>query len=274
MLKTRVITAVFLIIGLLLTVFFASNQIWAIVTLGVSLLAINEWCTLISANKAQSFTVIAFALILSVVLILLPYTAYAQYQPFTIIVLLSLSVLFWIIVAPFWLYQRKVCKRRFMMGLLGGLLIIATWIALVGLHQISPWLLMGALATVSVADSAAYFAGKRFGRRKLAPNISPGKTWEGVFGAIFAVTLYGGALCYYLKFNFAILFVLWVLVAFSIIGDLVESLMKRQAGVKDSGQLLPGHGGILDRIDGFIPTLPMVLLCIVLSHFSGLYLHG
>ncbi|MEK9939613.1 MAG: phosphatidate cytidylyltransferase, partial [Methylotenera sp.] len=88
----------------------------------------------------------------------------------------------------------------------------------------------------------------RFGKHKLAPEISPGKTWEGVYGALAAVTLYGAILCYTQNFSFWLIVSLWMLVALSVIGDLIESLMKRKAGVKDSGTLLPGHGGVLDRI--------------------------
>ena len=161
-----------------------------------------------------------------------------------------------------------------MMSLVGILLITATWLALVGLREINPWLLLAVLGTVSLADSAAYFAGKRFGRNKLAPNISPGKTWEGVLGALIAVTVYGGFLCFYQQLNLWLIPALWLVVGFSIMGDLLESLMKRQAGLKDSGQLLPGHGGVLDRIDGFVPTLPMVLLFIYGLQFSGLNVHG
>jgi phosphatidate cytidylyltransferase len=127
---------------------------------------------------------------------------------------------------------------------------------------------------VSIADSAAYFAGKRFGRHKLAPEISPGKTWEGVAGAVVAITLYGAVLCYLKQYSLWLIVGLWLIVVLSIMGDLVESLLKRQAGLKDSGQLLPGHGGILDRIDGLIPTLVITLFCIYLPLFTGLQAHA
>jgi len=274
MLRTRVITAILLVTGLLLTVFLASKQVWAIVTLGISLLAINEWAQLIKLSRPQSIAYVAITAIISICLLSIEYTALAPYQAYIELSLLSLSALFWIAIAPLWLGQRKACQQRFMMSVLGVLLISATWVALEGLHEINPWLLIGVIATVSLADSAAYFAGKRFGRHKLAPNISPGKTWEGVLGALAAVTVYGGLLCYYHQYSFWLVLALWLVVLFSIMGDLVESLMKRQAGLKDSGQLLPGHGGILDRIDGFIPTLPMILLSISLLHFSGFNVHG
>nr|WP_294840924.1 phosphatidate cytidylyltransferase [uncultured Methylotenera sp.] len=274
MLRTRVITAVLLVTGLLLTVFLASQLTWAIATLGISLLAVAEWANLIKLNRMQSITSVAITALVGISLLSLPYTTLASYQSVADLILLSLSALFWVFMAPIWLSQRKPCQHRFLMALLGILLISATWLAIVGLHTINPWLLIGVIATVSLADSAAYFAGKRFGRHKLAPNISPGKTWEGVLGALAAVTVYGSLLCYYQHISLDLVVALWLVVLFSVMGDLVESLMKRQAGLKDSGQLLPGHGGVLDRIDGFIPTLPMILLAISLLHFSGFNVHG
>jgi phosphatidate cytidylyltransferase len=160
------------------------------------------------------------------------------------------------------------------MAFLGLVLLLATWVALTGLQNISPWLLLGVLATVWLADSAAYFAGKRFGRHKLAPEISPGKTWEGVVGAMLAATIYGLALCHLLHYTRWLILGLWLIVVLSIMGDLFESLLKRQAGVKDSSHLLPGHGGVLDRIDGLIPTLPLVLFYIYFPLFSNLQLHA
>lgn len=124
------------------------------------------------------------------------------------------------------------------------------------------------LMAVWIADSAAYFAGKRFGKHKLAPLISPGKTWEGVLGAWVAVSIYGVCLCLFLGisrhyYQFWIIVGLWGITISSIIGDLLESLVKRQASVKDSGTLLPGHGGVLDRIDGLTASLPLALSIIL-----------
>ena len=121
------------------------------------------------------------------------------------------------------------------------------------------------MAVVWVADIAAYFTGRAFGRRKLAPSISPGKTWEGAAGAAVAVLAFGFGILAMLGAELqggvaAIAVVLLAWTAVSIVGDLFESLLKRQAGLKDSGNILPGHGGILDRIDSLTSTLPMVAL--------------
>jgi phosphatidate cytidylyltransferase len=197
----------------------------------------------------------------------------ALYHDEFIFTILAISTIFWVVLAPAWLISRRKVAFKFGMAMLGLSLLIATWVALIGLQNISHWLLLGVLATVWVADSAAYFAGKRFGRHKLAPEISPGKTWEGVAGAILAATLYGLLLCYYIHLSHWIIVGLWLIVILSVMGDLFESLLKRQAGVKDSSHLLPGHGGVLDRIDGLISTLPIVLFYIYFPLFSNLQLH-
>jgi phosphatidate cytidylyltransferase len=157
--------------------------------------------------------------------------------------------------------------------LLAVLFLLAAWAALQSLLAGGAVELLSAMAIVWLADIAAYFFGRAFGRRKLASRISPGKTWAGAWGALGAVIVVAflarsvwpaaplvtngiigaaGALAA------AGLFVL--LVAASIVGDLFESLLKRQAGVKDSSRLLPGHGGVLDRIDALLPVLPLVVL--------------
>ena len=274
MLKTRIITAVALLTGLLTVVFLASTQVWALLTLGVVLLGVAEWSNLIKLNTNAKYLSLTIALITGLFIIFINLTPAALYQAPVLLALLAGASFFWLVIAPFWLITRKTFTSRLIMGALGLLLILATWVGLVGLHAISPLLLLGVMATVSIADSAAYFSGKRFGRHKLAPEISPGKTWEGVIGALAAVTVYGAVLCYYKHFSPWLIVCMWLLVVLSIMGDLLESLLKRQAGLKDSGQLLPGHGGVLDRIDGFIPTLPITLFCIYLPLLNGVGVHG
>lgn len=274
MLKTRIITAVALLAGLLAVVFLASTQVWALLTLGVVLLGVAEWANLIKLNTGAKYLSLAIALIAGLFVIFIKVTPVALYQMHILLALLGAASLFWLVIAPLWLITRKKFTSSLAMGALGLLLILATWVGLIGLHAINPLLLLGVMATVSIADSAAYFSGKRFGRHKLAPEISPGKTWEGVIGALAAVTVYGAVLCYYKHFSPWLIVCLWLLVVLSIMGDLLESLLKRQAGLKDSGQLLPGHGGVLDRIDGFIPTLPITLLCIYLPLLNGFSVHG
>lgn len=267
MLKTRIITALIILTGLLIAVFFANTEVWALITLGIALQGVAEWSNLIRLGRKQRYCMLMVALAAGLLIAYMHKTIFVQYQNVTMFGFLAAASLFWVAIAPVCLAKQKVFSNSFVMGLLGLVLILATWIGLVGLYAIHPVLLLGVIATVSIADSAAYFSGKKFGRHKLAPVISPGKTWEGVIGALAAVTVYGAAICYYKQQSLWLIAFLWLLVILSIMGDLFESLLKRKADLKDSGQLLPGHGGILDRIDGLMPTLPITLFFIYLPLF-------
>ncbi len=278
MLKTRIITAILLVIGFLMALFFTSSFAWSLITLFITVIAVWEWMKLIKLNAKQITISLTGTLIIGLMLVTFSKfsseTILELYADKLVLLLLAVSAVFWVVVAPTWLITRKKINQKLFMSTLGISLLLATWIALIGLHKISPLLLLSVLATVWIADSAAYFAGKKFGKHKLAPEISPGKTWEGVMGALFAVTLYGLLLCHFQHLSRWLILGLWLIVILSVMGDLFESLLKRQSNVKDSSQLLPGHGGVLDRIDGLIPTLPLVLLSIYFPLFTNLQLHG
>ena len=158
------------------------------------------------------------------------------------------------------------------------LALLGCFMAIAALFQRSGLYLVSVMAIVWGADIGAYFSAKAFGKRKLAPHISPGKSWEGAFGGWLLVLLLAGASTFLPAFEqtFAAqllerlgwgwwLLLMTVVVAASIVGDLFESLMKRRAGVKDSSRLLPGHGGVLDRIDALIPVMPLALLLSALN---------
>lgn len=272
MLKTRVITASLLIAGFVTALLLASNTVWALLTLVVTLIAVWEWSNLIKLNKTQTYSYVVVAMLMGVAIYFTSGIAFVStlslYHDVFVFSMLSIVTVFWILLAPIWLITRKKINHQLGLAILGLLLLLSTWVALFELRIISPWLLLSIIATVSIADSAAYFAGKRFGRNKLAPEISPGKTWEGVAGGLLAVTLFGYLLCYYFNYSLWFLVGFWIIVILSIMGDLFESLMKRQAGIKDSSQLLPGHGGILDRMDGLIPSLALSLFYIYLPLFA------
>jgi phosphatidate cytidylyltransferase len=164
------------------------------------------------------------------------------------------------------------------LAIVGWVVLVATWVAVVALQTSSPGLLLAMMAIVWIADTAAYFTGRRFGRRKLAPSISPGKTWEGVYGALAAVAIYAlllvplAAAAGSTRPLDAVATAIWVALALlltglSIIGDLFESQLKRQRGVKDSGGILPGHGGVLDRIDALTAAMPPAAL--IAHHLLG-----
>jgi len=188
----------------------------------------------------------------------------------------GVAALFWIAVAPPWVIARWPTRARVPMAIVGWIVLLGAWMALVELQARSPWLVLAAMAIVWIADTAAYFSGRAFGKRKLAPEVSPGKTWEGVYGAWVAVALYACALLPFaadaglrVPVN-AITVIAWVvfvilLASVSVVGDLFESLMKRHAGVKDSGALLPGHGGVLDRTDALLAAMPIAAVAAQLA---------
>jgi phosphatidate cytidylyltransferase len=154
-----------------------------------------------------------------------------------------------------------------------GIALLGCFVAIVVLFKRSPVYLLSVMAIVWIADIGAYFSGKAFGKHKLAPSISPGKSWEGAIGGWIAVLLLAaaGTAMPALNDTFAshiqarwgwagFFLVMTLLVVASIVGDLFESQLKRRAGEKDSSNLLPGHGGVLDRIDALIPVLPLAVL--------------
>jgi phosphatidate cytidylyltransferase len=170
-----------------------------------------------------------------------------------------LAAFFWIVAVPLWLARGVSVQARPALVASGFMVIVPPALALALLPARE---VLAVLVLVWIADTAAYFVGRAWGRRKLAPAISPGKTWEGAAGGLV------GALAYAIilgAFTDRVAWAPWlaaaaVLAAVSIVGDLFESAAKRQAGVKDSGALLPGHGGILDRIDSATATLPLAAL--------------
>ena len=182
-----------------------------------------------------------------------------------------MATLFWILVGTPSVLTRSQPATTLARAASGWIVLLGAFVAIVALQMRSAWLALAAMAIVWIADTAAYFVGRRFGRRKLAPQISPGKTWEGAAGGIAAVVVYALALlplaarAGYAPPLDALRVGAWIafavaLAALSIVGDLHESLLKRRAGVKDSGSLLPGHGGILDRTDALLAAMPPAAL--------------
>lgn len=175
------------------------------------------------------------------------------------------AAVFWLLLVPIWLQRRWPLANPVLALATGMVLLLPVWLALIQLRQAGPLALLAIMAVVWLADIGAYFTGRSLGKHKLAPNISPGKSWEGAIGGAVAVLVYGLLLSSRMPVILAgnlplLLLVLVLLTAISILGDLFESLLKRQAGLKDSSGILPGHGGILDRIDSLTSTLPLVAL--------------
>ena len=265
MLSLRILTAVVLLAPLVLALFYLPS-VWVAAYFGLFIAAgAWEWTGLASVRgRAARLGYIAVLLLVGTIVM-------ATERETTLSVFLIGTA--WWLVALIELIRRPAGQAGWFGGIaaryLGGFLILVpTWVATFYLHAVdphSPRILLFALVLVWVADSTAYFTGHFFGRTQLAPAISPGKTVEGVVGAVAGVTLVawiGGTLVWRYR---GVELMWWIGLAivtalFSVLGDLLESKFKRIAGVKDSGPLLPGHGGVLDRIDALTAALPVFAL--------------
>ncbi|MCW5652791.1 phosphatidate cytidylyltransferase [Hydrogenophaga sp.] len=270
MLKQRVITAVLLLAVLLPALFYPSIEPFAALTLLLIAAASWEWARLNGCGPRLS---LSFGAGMALAMAL-----------FWLLGGLSLALRpLWLVVGAAWVLLSVAMLGRGVGGwslwpaglrLWGGLFLIAcAWLALVQARQAGLTFLLSVLTLVWMADIAAYFGGRALGRRKLAPTISPGKSWEGAISGLVGVALLaagwlvvqGGegdslyARLWQLGPLPAVLALVF-LVAMSVVGDLVESLVKRSAGVKDSSALLPGHGGVLDRVDALLPVLPLAMM--------------
>jgi len=272
MLKSRVITAVILLALLLSALFALPSTAWAVLIVVMVMQGAVEWARLsgFSGMKARLYWVFSLLLMLG----LLWLGAGASDTQHLHLAVYIVSALLWLVIVPLWLISGWKVRQPVLMALTGWAVLIPTGLAMLDLRAVSPWMLLFVMCLVWVADIAAYFAGRKFGKRKLAPSISPGKTWEGVMGALFGVSVYV-LLVWVFNPGFGnrevlpgVLLASWWWVGLAVIGDLFESAVKRQAGVKDSGALLPGHGGLLDRIDALTSTLPLAALALLLQRLA------
>jgi len=270
MLKTRVITALALLAVLLPILFLLPAVYVGAFFLATVLAAAWEWSRLLAPEAGRAAWLYALFCLMIILFLLGMQNVDWQFA------LLLLVVFFWFFIAPLMLAKGmnlSLQKLRPFYGVLGLILLPATWFALVFLRELGLVFLLTTIALVWVADIGAYFVGKAFGKHKLAIQISPGKSVEGAIGGLVLCYVYAFLCVFYLPFE-ATLFGAWairfgwvamflmvtVLTAFSIFGDLFESQLKRLAGVKDCSHLLPGHGGVLDRIDALMPTMPIAAL--------------
>jgi phosphatidate cytidylyltransferase len=182
-------------------------------------------------------------------------------SPDSTAVILKIGLVWWF-AALIWAFFYPTPIARPVGWICGALVLVPAYVALVSLYSLRPSALLFALVIIWAADIGAYFAGKSFGRVKLAPRISPGKTWEGVIGGLVAVVLVLIAVrLYWIEINVAVIIPFCLAVAtLSVVGDLTVSMFKRSAGLKDSGRVFPGHGGVLDRIDSVTAAAPLFAL--------------
>lgn len=254
-LERRLLTAGGLGLFLLAAVFFAPEGAWLALMTAFVTVAAWEWARLIRLSRPHALLYAGATLALA--LALAPFSSHPL--PYLA------ATLFWLGVAPLWLVRRWPLPAPPLAAGVGGLLLLPAYLAMLQLRAEGSFVLLTALGVAILADTAAYFTGLAFGRRKLAPNISPGKTVEGALGAALALALYVFTLLFWAPLpagvNGPILWAVFTLLfLLSLVGDLFESWIKREAGVKDSGAWLPGHGGLLDRIDSLTAVLPVATL--------------
>lgn len=261
MLMQRIMTAAVLLACCVAGLWFVPHWAWTLAVAAFFSVGAFEWSRLTGLGTvatAAFVAVVAVSICAPLAGLPLPVVATGW----------ALSGMAWAMLMPAFLARGAPVRKASLP--VGWLLLAPAGAALAWLGQ-GPWQLLSLMAIVWIADTAAYFSGRAFGRHKLAPSISPGKTWEGVAGGAIGVAVYlavlqgtgaadGGPLAGAAGWALAV-----TLTALSVLGDLFESLVKRQAGAKDSGTLLPGHGGVLDRIDGLTSTLPVAALAVYIS---------
>jgi len=257
---TRVLTAAVLLTGFAAALFWLNRSQFAWIALAIVGLGGYEWARLVKAGRGLAAAYGATCA--GACYLLLQSEALAPW-------ICAVAAVFWMTAAPY-LLARGVAAVPVATGLtLGTVILVPPGVAMSFLPATQ---LLMVLGLIWISDTAAYLAGRAWGRRKLAPSISPGKTWEGVGGGAIACTIY--AIIWALfdpDLRTRVQGSVWIpfiagtllLCALGVVGDLLESGLKRQAGVKDSGRLLPGHGGVLDRIDSATATLPVALLLLL-----------
>lgn len=275
MLKLRILTAILLIVPLVAAVVWLPSRPFAILLGAVVTLAAWEWARLAGLQQPGRRLLYCALVVLVMLLCALALPA-VGWQ-----LVIGLGLLFWLgaLLAVIGFEQGHWQRpwSAVLLCCLGLLILVPAWLALVALHAApayGPYWVLSLFVLIWLADSSAYFCGRRWGRRRLAATVSPGKTLAGLAGALVAVALLAlaaaAAMAEPLQLDAGdiagLLLLAVVTVLLSVLGDLTESLFKRLAGVKDSGHILPGHGGILDRIDSLTAAAPLYL--------AGLWLLG
>jgi phosphatidate cytidylyltransferase len=265
LLIARIITGALFGVALTATLLFASPGVAAVLLGGLWLVGAWEWGGFARFSSAGR---VAYA----AVLLLLALAGYAWLDDRWLAALLVAGLLWWLTASFLVATYPRTLERAFVASV-GPLVLLPSLLLLLRLHATpgrGAALAFTALLIVWAADVGAFFVGRSLGKRKLAPAVSPGKTWEGVTGGFLAAALATGAAAYLLELPLVPLVVLGGVTALvSVLGDLSESMFKRNVGLKDSGQLLPGHGGVLDRIDSLTAAIPVYVAGLMLLGVLG-----
>lgn len=272
MLKQRIITAILMAAGFVVILFYVSPLVFSLAIVPVILLAGWEWTTLLKIRILKIRILFLFCLFLSLLgsafwLGLAEQFLFERAQILLLGVVGLWAVMFlWVQGYP---SSAILWSPTPVLSMLGIVLLSATWVSIttVMLYADGKLLLLFGILIVVLADVGGFIIGKLFGKRKLAALVSPGKTWEGFFGGILFQSTLIASLFLLLPEKLTPLTIacIFAVALFSVLGDLFESMVKRHSGVKDSGTLLPGHGGVLDRVDGVMAALPMYAILLPIS---------
>lgn len=258
MLKTRVITALVIAAIVLALIFLAPAWLFAAAMLAMALVGAWEWSAL--AGMPGRSSRLSLLILFGFLAVSGAWLERSGALPQALLIYCVLSLAWWCFSLA-WIVAWRVEFKRPVKVACGVLTLLPALAAVIAIREASPWYLLMLLLITSAADIGAYFAGRAFGRRKLAPQVSPGKTWEGVAGGLALVALVAAVESHWLPVGTGLFILLCACVALlSVVGDLSESLFKRQAGIKDSGSLFPGHGGVLDRVDSLTAAAPLFWL--------------
>lgn len=274
MLKARILTVIVILPLFISALFYLQDIFWAAFLLVLTVIGAREWSKLAQLSVRNTIVFMLLTVLMGGEL-LFSLREFVQTNAYSsnLLWVYVLSAVFWITAVPLYLKQLYTVRSPIVWMLIGWMVLLPICLALYQLRAISPLLLLGFMATIWISDSAAYFTGRSLGKHKLAATISPNKTWEGVVGALIAVFIYGLAWDFWVteeSLVSTLIPLLIVMAILGIIGDLYESLLKRHAGVKDSGNILPGHGGILDRIDALTSALPFAILALLIFYSPSL----
>lgn len=260
MLKQRLITAAVLIPIFILLVLKLSPILFCLLTGLFVVIAAYEWSGLMGVKRFPQVLIYPVIVIWSLIISLYLYIPMVMYISFAWWIFASALVILYPRASQFW--GKSIVLR----GIMGLFVLVPAWLALNFIRQVNgPYALIFLFVLIWGADSAAYFVGKEWGKHKLASEVSPGKTWEGFAGALFATIIIAVTVSLLLntpaKLWISVIILSLVTVIFSVMGDLFESMLKRKEKIKDSGVFFPGHGGVLDRIDSLTSAAPIFVLC-------------
>ena len=280
-LKQRVITAVLLLVALIAATTLLSSFYFSLFVAGVILVAAWEWAGLVSPDREIEKLpyLVSIAVILVGSFFLLGISPNVQsIDGFRASLVLMLGLLFWLIslfLLSGYPENSKLWNDESKIALMGVLVLIPAFVGIVVLKYLLPsgYLVLALVILVAAVDVGAYFVGVNFGSRKLAAKLSPKKSWEGVWGGTVVCLLVAALFTWLMHNNLQVLSLMQItalltlsvgVTFFSVVGDLIESMLKRNCGIKDTGTMLPGHGGVLDRVDGLVAATPLFVLTMML----------